>query len=207
MKKILVIQNKRIGDVLISSVIAENIKKVFPESEVTYFVYDYTAGVLENNPYIDRVIQVSEKKLKHFPKLMKTIHKIKAEKYDIIFDPYSKFQSRLTCLLSGAEYRIGFKRIKKNVQKKGAFHLIGLKADAGEGGSTERDVRQAGGLVLTEGVATGASVHQATGLPVAVAFDAYNLSAVALALRTRYPDIRLIIDCFVIDEIKRGGVR
>lgn len=116
MKKILVIQNKRIGDVLISSVIAENIKKVFPKSEVTYFVYDYTTGVLENNPFIDRVIAVKENELKKFPKLLQTISKIKNEHYDIIFDPYSKFQSRLTCLLSGAEYRIGFKRIKKKLR-------------------------------------------------------------------------------------------
>ena len=61
LKQILVIQNKRIGDVLISSVIANNIKKVFPKSHVTYFVYDYTVGVLENNPNIDRVISVQEK--------------------------------------------------------------------------------------------------------------------------------------------------
>ena len=32
MKKILIIQNKRIGDVLLSSVIANNIKTVFPDS-------------------------------------------------------------------------------------------------------------------------------------------------------------------------------
>lgn len=116
MKKILVIQNKRIGDVLISSVIAENIKKIFPKSQVTYFVYDYTAGVLENNPFIDRVISVKEDELKKFPKLLQTISKIRKERYDIIFDPYSKFQSRLSCLLSGAEYRIGFKRIKKKLR-------------------------------------------------------------------------------------------
>ena len=61
LKQILVIQNKRIGDVLISSVIANNIKKVFPNSHVTYFVYDYTVGVLENNPNIDRIISVQER--------------------------------------------------------------------------------------------------------------------------------------------------
>ncbi|WP_310992327.1 glycosyltransferase family 9 protein [Aequorivita marina] len=116
MKKILVIQNKRIGDVLISSVIANNIKKVFPNSEVTYFVYEYTAGVLENNPNIDRVIAVNEKKLKSYLALLKTILRIKKEKYDIIFDPYSKLQSRLICLFSGARYRIGLKRAHKELK-------------------------------------------------------------------------------------------
>lgn len=116
MKKILVIQNKRIGDVLISSVIANNIKKVFPKSEVTYFVYEYTAGVLENNPNIDRVITVDEKELKSYSKLLQTILRIKKEKYDIIFDPYSKLQSRILCLFSGAEYRIGLKRAHKELK-------------------------------------------------------------------------------------------
>ena len=62
--RILVIQNKRIGDVLISSVIAANIKKVYPGAHITYFVYDYCAGVLEGNPNIDHIWTVNAKKLK-----------------------------------------------------------------------------------------------------------------------------------------------
>lgn len=116
MKKILVIQNKRIGDVLISSVIANNIKKVFPESEVTYFVYEYTAGVLENNPNIDRIIAVKEKELKSYSTFFQTIIDINREDFDIIFDPYSKLQSRLICLFSRAEYRIGLKRAHKELR-------------------------------------------------------------------------------------------
>lgn len=124
MKKILVIQNKRIGDVLISSVIANNIKKVFPQSEVTYFVYEYTAGVLENNPNIDRIIAVNEKELKSYTKLFQTISRIKKEEYNIIFDPYSKLQSRLICLFSGAEYRIGLKRAHKDLRLPFYTHPI-----------------------------------------------------------------------------------
>ena len=126
MKKILVIQNKRIGDVLISSVIANNIKKVFPNSFVTYFVYDYTVGVLENNPNIDRVIQTKDKELKKIPNLIKEIKKIRKEKYDIIFDPYAKFQSRMMCLFSGAEYRIGLKRKHKKLKLSFYTHPIDL---------------------------------------------------------------------------------
>ena len=115
-KKILVIQNKRIGDVLISSVIANNIKKVFPESEVTYFVYDYTVGVLENNPNIDRIIPIKEKWLKKVPNLFKTVWVTRGEEYDIIFDPYSKFQSRMMCLFSKGKMRIGLKRANKELK-------------------------------------------------------------------------------------------
>lgn len=48
-------------------------------------------------------------------------------------------------------------------------------------------------LLICEGYATGASLHEATGQAVAVAFDAGNLKPVAEALRAAYPDLRLII--------------
>ncbi|QIE58836.1 glycosyltransferase family 9 protein [Rasiella rasia] len=125
-KKILVIQNKRIGDVLISSVIANNIKKVFPESEVTYFVYDYTVGVLEENPNIDHIIRIQEKWLKKIPNLLKTLRNIRKQRYDIIFDPYSKFQSRLICLFSNAPMRIGLKRANKELKFRFYTHPVSL---------------------------------------------------------------------------------
>ena len=116
MNKILVIQNKRIGDVLIASVLANNLKNHFKECHITYFVYDYTAGVIENNPNIDRIIRANDKKLKNILVLLKTIREIKKEQYDIIIDPYSKFQSRMMCYLSKAPVRIGFKRKNKHLK-------------------------------------------------------------------------------------------
>lgn len=50
-----------------------------------------------------------------------------------------------------------------------------------------------GVLVVAEGFATGASVHEATGHAVAVAFDAGNLLPVAKALRAKFPAIKLVI--------------
>lgn len=48
-------------------------------------------------------------------------------------------------------------------------------------------------LVVAEGFATGASIHEATGHAVAVAFNAGNLKAVAEALHTKYPELRLML--------------
>ena len=116
--RILVIQNKRIGDVLISSVIAANIKKVYPEAHVTYFVYDYCAGVLEGNPNIDRIWKVNAKKLKKATELWSVARQVRNQGYDIIFDPYAKFQSRFICLFSKAKIRIGLKRPGKKYRFK-----------------------------------------------------------------------------------------
>ena len=73
MKKILIIQNKRIGDVLISSVIANNYKAKYPDSEVHLMAYDFTHGVIQNNPNIDKIISINEKELKKFGNLIKII--------------------------------------------------------------------------------------------------------------------------------------
>lgn len=48
-------------------------------------------------------------------------------------------------------------------------------------------------LVIVEGYATGASIYEATGHAVAVAFNAGNLLPVAISLRKRFPDIGIII--------------
>lgn len=72
----------------------------------------------------------------------------------------------------------GGKRFQPGGRVKGCYHAIG---------------KPEGVLIVCEGYATGASIHEATGCAVAVAFNAGNLEAVAIALRSKYPDARLIV--------------
>lgn len=74
--------------------------------------------------------------------------------------------------------------------KKGHFHLIG---------GVPSTV-----LLVCEGYATGASLHEATGLPVAIAFDAGNLAPVASALRKRYKRVRQLV-CADDDAFSEGN--
>lgn len=61
------------------------------------------------------------------------------------------------------------------------------------------------GLVLVaEGYATAATLHEATGHPVAVAFDAGNLAHVVKALRKRYRDDRILV-CADDDYLTDGN--
>ncbi len=48
-------------------------------------------------------------------------------------------------------------------------------------------------LYLAEGYATGATIHEATGEPVAICFDAGNLKPVAEVLRAKLPDLKIVI--------------
>ena len=50
-----------------------------------------------------------------------------------------------------------------------------------------------GPILLAEGRATGETLHTLSGLPVVVAYNAGNLSAVAKAVRTQYPDRAICI--------------
>jgi putative DNA primase/helicase len=50
-----------------------------------------------------------------------------------------------------------------------------------------------GSVIVCEGFATGASIHEATGGAVAIAFNAGNLLDVATALRSKYPDLKIIL--------------
>ncbi len=64
-----------------------------------------------------------------------------------------------------------------------------------------------GPLVICEGFATGASIHQATRLPVVCAMNCHNLLPVAKAFRAKFPRREIIIagdnDAFTVD-IKKG---
>lgn len=51
----------------------------------------------------------------------------------------------------------------------------------------------AAALCIAEGYATGATIHEATGYPVATAFNAGNLMAVATAMREKFPALPLIL--------------
>ena len=57
----------------------------------------------------------------------------------------------------------------------------------------DRQSRGRGRLCIAEGYATGATIHEATNYPVAVAFNAGNLEPVARSLRTKFPTVNLIL--------------
>jgi putative DNA primase/helicase len=72
----------------------------------------------------------------------------------------------------------GGKRFLPGGAVEGHFHLLGEVDNT---------------VLVCEGLATGASLREATGMTVAVAFDAGNLLPVARALRKAWPKLRLIV--------------
>ena len=73
----------------------------------------------------------------------------------------------------------GEKRFLSGGRVKGCYHAIGKP--------------KGGALIVCEGYATGASIHDATGQAVAVAFNAGNLEAVAVALHAKHPALKIVV--------------
>ena len=84
----------------------------------------------------------------------------------------------------------GVKRFKSHGKSKKCYYSFGGKPQHT--------------ILLCEGFADGASLFAATGWPVAVAFSAGNLEAVAKQLRAKYPAIRIII-CADNDRFNMEG--
>jgi putative DNA primase/helicase len=78
----------------------------------------------------------------------------------------------------------------RGLLKKGHFYLIG---------GTPKNI-----LLIAEGYATAATLHEATGYPVAVAFDAYNLLPVALVLHKKYMRTKILV-CGDDDYLTHGN--
>lgn len=74
----------------------------------------------------------------------------------------------------------------------GLWHMLGSVSEQKQA-IAGIESSQAATIFIAEGYATAASVHEATGLLVACAFNAGNLLAVAKALRALHPTARLVM--------------
>ena len=108
--KILVIQKKKIGDVLISTVLFEILKEKFPSAKIHYLIYENSSAVVQNNPNIDKIVILKEQVKNSLFKFIYFLFEIRKENYDIIIDCYGKPNSVLISALSGAAKKIGFKK-------------------------------------------------------------------------------------------------
>jgi len=74
----------------------------------------------------------------------------------------------------------GEKRFKSGGSLKGHAAMIG-------------SLESASSLLVCEGYATGCSLHEATSLPVVIAFNAGNLEAVCTSLKRNHPMLKIIL--------------
>ena len=102
-KKILCIKPRGIGDIVLSTIVLENLAAYFPSVKVDYLVEDFAKESLQNNPLVNEILTMRQAE---FP--LKVALRIRKEKYNLILDLWSNPRSAQITFLSGVKYRVGF---------------------------------------------------------------------------------------------------
>jgi len=101
-ERILILQLKRIGDVVLTLPVIGVLKKIFPKAKVDFLVEKPADELVRLNPYIDETL-VYEKE-----RSLLWLFEIRRRKYDLVLDFLSNGRSLILTLLSKAREKIGF---------------------------------------------------------------------------------------------------
>ncbi len=104
-RKVLVIKIRGIGDVILSTVLIDNLVKDFPNATIDYLTEKPGSIVVKNLKEIKRTIIFENVSL---IKRLKQIFTIRKQKYDLVIDSFSNPSSAIITFFSKAKYRLGF---------------------------------------------------------------------------------------------------
>lgn len=108
-KKILIIRNDHIGDLILSTAVFRELKEAFPKSKITVIVNKINKPIIEKNKNIDEIIELdmAEYTLKSIWNYFKMSQKIKKVKFDEGIDLRGSIMNTFFLLwLSGIKKRI-----------------------------------------------------------------------------------------------------
>ena len=111
-RNILVIRFRRVGDVVLSTVLCTTLKRSFPEAQIHYVLNEAIAPLLERHPDIDKLLTFNDKELHNTCLYVTKVRKIMKEvHYDMIVDARTTFKTLLFALFSlSTPFRLGKKK-------------------------------------------------------------------------------------------------
>lgn len=110
-KRLLILQTAFLGDVVLASPMAEEIKKVHPSWEIDFLTIPQAAGLVENNPNISEVLEYDKRgEDSGFKGFFSMVRQIETGAYDMAIVPHRSIRSAALVRLAGIPNRIGFDR-------------------------------------------------------------------------------------------------
>jgi lipopolysaccharide heptosyltransferase II len=122
-KKILCIKPRGIGDIILSTIVLENLKAALPHSEIHYLTEEFAKRAVENNPYVSKILTFHKKDF-----VLSIISKVRKEKYDLVLDLWSNPKTAQITFFSGAKYRAGYSKRGR----KYAYNILGIPGTMGK---------------------------------------------------------------------------
>jgi len=89
---ILLIRFSSLGDLVLTTPIYRELRKVYPDSRLTLLTSEGFGRVLENNPHLDEIIYHHRKETRN--DLEKLIDQLLLQKFDLIYDIHNSLRSR-----------------------------------------------------------------------------------------------------------------
>ncbi len=105
-QKILLIQLRRIGDVLMTTPSIRALRRAYPDAHITFVTEAPSDQVLQNNPYLDEVLLFSRKN--SFWEYLRFLWRLYEGKFDIVIDFFGNPRSAQMSWSTRAKLRIGF---------------------------------------------------------------------------------------------------
>ena len=108
-KRILIIQTASLGDVILSTALAEALHKELPDAEIHYLIKKGYQSLFREHPFIGQVLFWDKSKRK-YAGLLGLIREVRRNKYDAVINVQRFASSGLISALSGAKIRSGFEK-------------------------------------------------------------------------------------------------
>lgn len=112
-RKILIIQLRAIGDVVVTTPVLPLLRKYFPAAEIHFLTGPEAAGLLEGLSELNRV-RVYPYPASSVLGMLRFIRQLRVHRYDLVIDYQVTPGTALLTRLSGASLRLGWKRRHRN---------------------------------------------------------------------------------------------
>lgn len=110
-RKILLIQLRQLGDILLTTPCIREIRKKYPKAQISFLSHKMGNLILEKNPYLDEILTYHERDtLKEKWALFK---RLRSSGFDLVIDFMGNPRSAFYTLATGSSKRIGFRSSRK----------------------------------------------------------------------------------------------
>lgn len=103
----MIIQLRRIGDVLLSTPVIRALRTHFPKSHIAFLTERESSDLLALNPYLDEVIILERERYRNPLYSLKKIWQIRKKGFDLVIDLLGNPRTAYISFLSGARHRMG----------------------------------------------------------------------------------------------------
>ena len=106
MQKILIIQLRQLGDVMMTTPVVRQLRKLFPAAQIDFMTEKLGSNVYRFNSHISNLKIIPRKT--GVVEMFRLTNELRNEKYDLVVDCFSNPKSAQITFLTGARERIGF---------------------------------------------------------------------------------------------------